>query len=536
MDVETREQRANALEKVLAELVKSMRSYFMYPPGHPSLKKSYENSHRFLRDFLNAAGEFSFTSAKEGIDYEEAPLNRDSEAIKRLSQDLIQKNIFRLTFKTTMTQEEFESFVSLIAMDNRKFRALGNATSLFSQQMIKGISVKEMEYDSLLKDGAAGERGEVEKDVSEETPEDASQEARETALRALQPATEPKEEEDVIQKEIDQYLSLLDTETDPERFKKILLGLMRLCETLTKEQKMDYVLTILTGLTKQTIVSGRRPETFAKMCVLAIRKCPTTPAIPFILGSYISQNDKAREIYHRLLRIIGDESIQPALTSLIDNQDGQARRNLINLLVSFGESARPKLEIYLFDDRWYVVRNMAVILGEIRSEKSLNSLSRAVNHEDFRVQREVIKALTRIGGSKVSSFLLRLLPTAPEQFSLIIINSLGVLGDPSAVEPLIEITLRRDLFHKNYELRKEAINALAKLRNQEAVEALGRIITKREFFGGIRYEDLQIAAVRALGRIGGEGSIEFLTRAAAGRNRNIRRAATASLNALGIHP
>jgi HEAT repeat protein len=537
MDLETREQRANALEKVLTELVKSMRSYFMYPPGHPSLKKSYENSHRFLRDFLNTAGEFSFTSAKEGIDYEEAPLNRDSEAIKRLSQDLIQKNIFRLTFKTTMTLEEFESFVSLIAMDNRKFRALGNATSLFSQHTIKGISVKEMEYDTLLKDGAAGERGEAEKDVSEETPEDASQEAKhDAAMRALQPAAQPKEEEDVIQKEIDQYLSLLDTETDPERFKKILLGLIRLCETLTKEEKMDYVLTILTGLTRQTIVSGKRPEAFAKMCVLAIRKCPTTPAIPFILNGYVSQNDKAREIFHRLLRIIGDESIQPALTSLIDNQDGQARRNLINLLISFGESARPKLEIYLFDDRWYVVRNMAVILGEIRSEKSLNSLSRAVNHEDFRVQREVIKALTRIGGSKVSSFLLRLLPTAPEQFSLIIINSLGVLGDPLATETLIEIVLKRDLFHKNYELRKEAINALAKLRSQEAVEALSRILTKKEFFGGIRYEDLQIAAVRALGRIGGERSIEFLTRAAAGRNRNIKRAATVSLNALGIHP
>ncbi len=508
----------------------------MYPPGHPSLKRSYENSHRFFRDFLNAAGEFSFTSAKEGIDYEEAPLNRDNEAIKRLSQDLIQKNIFRLTFKPTMTQEEFESFVSLIAMDNRKFRALGNATSLFSQHTIKGISVKEMEYDTLLKDGAAGERVETDKEGAAQASEDLSHGALSgTDSRAPLPVPESKEE-DVIQKEIDQYLSLLATETDPERFKKILLALIRLCETLTKEEKMNYVVAILTGLTRETIVSSKRPEAFAKMCVSAIRKCPTTPAIPSILDGYVSQNDRVREIFHRLLRIIGEESIQPALTSLINSQDGQARRNLINLLVSFGESARPKLEIYLFDDRWYVVRNMAVILGEIKSEKSLNSLSRAVNHGDFRVQREVIKALTRIGGTKVSSFLLRLLPTAPEQFSLIIINSLGVLGDPSAVEPLIGIALKRDLFHKNYELRKEAINALAKLRNQEAVEALGRIVAKREFFGGIRYEDLQIAAVRALGRIGGDRSVAFLAKAAAGRNRNIKRAATASLNGLGIHP
>ncbi len=506
----------------------------MYPPGHPSLKKSYENSYRFIKNFLDINGEFSFTCAKEGIDFEEGPLNRESEAMKRLSQDLIQKNIYRLTFRTAMTQEEFDSFVSLIAMDNRKFRGLGNAASLFSERGIKGISVKEMEFDNLLADGASEGREEAETADSTQEEEGASQGgARQIDFQTPQAVPEQKEE-DVIQKEIDQYLSLLRKETDLGRFKKILFNLIRLCETLTKEGKMDYVLTILSGLTRETIVSGRRPEVFAKMCVSAIRKCPAASAIPIILNGYITQTDKNRELLRRLLRIIGDESIEPALETLINHQDGQARRNLINLLVGFGEAARPKLEIYLFDDRWYVVRNMAVILGEIKSEKSLNSLSRAVNHEDFRVQREVIKALTRIGGPKVSSFLLRLLPTAPEQFSLIIINSLGTLGDPSAVGPLIDIVLKSDIFHRNYEPRKEAINALAKLRNEEAVEALGRIVAKREFFGGIRYEDLQIAAVRALGRIGGDRAVEILTRAAGGRNRTIKRAASASLNALGI--
>lgn len=505
----------------------------MYPPGHPSLKKSYENSYQYFRDFLNTVGEFSFSSAKEGIDYEEAPLSSGNEAVKRLSQDLIQKNIFRLTFKGGMTQEEFESFVSLIAMDNRKFRALGTAMSLFSQHGIRGIAVKEMEYDSLLKDGAAEREG-SEKEEAEPSPEAVPEESPPPPA-GVGPVPE-QEEENLLQKEIDQYLALLGTETDPERFKKILLSLIRLHEQLVEEEKKEYAVSILTGLTKETIISARRPETFARMCVAAIRKCTTAPTIPLILNNYVSQNEKAREINHRLLRIIGEASIEPALMRLIDSQEGQSRRNLINLLVSFGEAARPKLEIYLFDDRWYVVRNMAVILGEIRSEKSLNSLSRAINHTDFRVKREVIKALTRIGGATVSSFLLRLLATAPEQFALMIINSLGALGDPAATQPLIEIALKKDIFHKNYELRKEAINALAKLRSHEATEALGRIVTKREFLGGVRYEDLQIAAVRALGRIGGDRSVELLGKAAAGRNRNVKRAAAASLNALGVQP
>ena len=532
MALETREEKVSALETVLAELVKSMRSSFMYPPGHPSLKRSHENTYRFFRDFLGHMSEFSVTSGKEGIDYDEAALNRDSEALKKLSQDLNNKNIFRLTFKDTMAPQEFESFMSLISMDSKKFREMGGAASLFSQFGIKNIAVKEMEYDGLLKEGSAGERTGVEREDTTHAQEGLT---REPVIKLTEPPKEVKEQEDELEKEIERYLSLLGSETDPDRFKRTLLNLIRLSDKLSRVERTESIVNILVGMTQQTMTSIRRPEAFVKMCISAIRKCPIGAAMPRVLDGFSSRDEKTREIFLRLIRVIGDEAIEPTLMRLIESEDSQERRNLISLLIGFGEAARPKLEIYLFDERWYVVRNMAVILGEIRSEKSLNSLSRAVTHKDFRVQRDVIKALTRIGGGKVSSFFLRLLPTAPEQFALIIINALGALGDTSATDPLVAIMTKRDPLHKNYELRKEAIGALAKLRNQEAVEALGGILLKKEFFGGLRYEDLRISSARALGRIGGERSTELLTKASRIRNRNVRRAAEAALSALGVH-
>jgi HEAT repeat protein len=531
MDLETREQRVRALETLLAELVKSMRSSFMYPPGHPSLKKSYDNTYRFFQDFLQSGGEFSITSVKEGIDFEEAPLTRDNEALRKLSQDLNLKNIYRLTFKNAMTVQEFEAFVSLVSMDSKKFRDLGGVSTLLPRYEIKNISAKEMEYDNLVKDGQATERVEPEKEGTIEGQSGTHEEVTKLA----QAPVEETEEEDELDKEIEQYLSLLKPELDPERFKKILLSLIRLSENLSKEGKTEYVVKIVVGLTRESMSGARRPEAFSKMCVAAVRKCPIDSIIPQALDGFSSKDEKDRGLYRRLIRIIGEKAIEPALMRLIESSDSLERRNLINLLIGFGEAVRPKLEIYLFDERWYVVRNMAVILGEIKSEKSLNPLSRAVMHKDSRVRREVIKALTRIGGKKVPVFLLQLLPTAPEQFALIIINSLGVLGDASATEPLIAIVRKRDPLHRNYELRKESIAALAKLKNPDAVEALGRILLKKEFLGGMRYEDLRISAARALGRIGGQRSIELLTNGSKLRNRNVKRAAAAALLALGIH-
>ncbi len=530
MDIETREQRVRALETLLAELVKSMRSSFMYPAGHPSLKKSYENTYRFFQDFLHSTGEFSITSGKEGIDFEEAPLTRENEALRKLSQDLNLKNIFRLTFKNSMTGQEFSAFVSLISMDSKKFRDLGGVSSLFPRYEIRNIAAKEMEYDNLLKDGQAPERVEPEKEGSVEGQTG----SHEVVTKLAQAPAEKIEEEDELEKEIEQYLSLLKSEVDPERFKKVLLSLIRLSENLSKEGKTEYVVKIVVGLTKESMSAARRPEAFSKMCIAAVRKCPIDTIIPQALDGFSSKDEKNRELYRRLIRIIGDRAVEPALIRLIESNDSMERRNLINLLIGFGEAVRPKLEIYLFDERWYVVRNMAVILGEIKSEKSLNPLSRAVMHKDSRVKREVIKALTRIGGKKVSAFLLQLLPAAPEQFALMIINSLGVLGDSSATDPLIAIVRKRDPLHRNYELRKESIAALAKLKNPDAIEALGRILLKKEFFGGMRYEDLRISSARALGRIGGQRSIELLTNGSKLRNRNIKRAAAAALLALGI--
>jgi HEAT repeat protein len=548
MSPETREEKVRALETLLAELVKSMRSSFMYPPGHPALRKSHENAYRFLRDFFSRTGEFSITSEKEGIDYEETPLNRESEALKKLSGELNHKNIFRLTFRDAMTPEEFESFMSLISMDARKFREEGGAGVLFGQHGIKNIVVKEMEYDALLKEGGTAERTGAEKGDStgaggaadstqggggSDSTRGGETSSAEPGLTL--PHAPAEEEKDESEKELERCLSLLAAEVDPERFKKILLYLIRLADKFRSEDKADAVVRIAAGVAGETMPQKRRPEVLVKMCISAVRKCPTDAAIGEIVEGFSSRDEKEREVFRRLIRIIGESMIDPALTRLIESSDSQERRNLIGLLIGFGEAARPKLEIYLFDERWYVVRNMAVILGEIRSERSLNSLSRAVAHEDFRVQREVIKALTRIGGKRVSTFLLRLLPDAPEQLALIIINSLGVLGDASATEALVAIMTKKDPLHKNYELRKESIGALAKLRNGEAVEALGTILLKKEFFGGLRYEDLRISAARALGRIGGERSIELLTKASRLRNRAVGRAATAALAALGVH-
>ncbi|MBN1572454.1 MAG: HEAT repeat domain-containing protein [Deltaproteobacteria bacterium] len=497
----------------------------MYPEGHPSLKKSYENAYSVLQRFLESERELDISLKKEGLFNKDFPLNKGNEVIKHLTQDMNMKSVSNLTFKNGLTLEEFNSFMNLFAMEHSQFREAGGAIKLFSENGIKLITVKEAAFDGLIKEGYAEEGAEEIGEAEEEVKVD---------IEMPEEIEEEEEEDKELVEEIERLIMLLVKETNPNRIKKILINIIKLAGELTAQEKIDYALKLLTAVSKEAHPRRRRPKEIQQMCVKTVRKCATEKVIKGALDNFGKKDEKLRNELGILIKVIGDETITPALELLIESEDSFIRRNLIKLIVSFGEMARPKVEILLFDNRWFVVRNMANILGEIKSEKSLNSLSRVMNHDEIRVQREVIKALTKIGGKNVTIFFLRMLENAPQQLAFILINSLGALGDAMAVEPLVNIATTRDMFYRNFEIRREAINSLARLGSKDSMDALGKILLKGEFLGGIRNEELRITAAKALGKLGGEKAIGFLFKAAKKRNSNIKRASLAALKALGV--
>jgi len=508
-------------EFVIIEIYRAQRGRTMYPEGHPSLIKSFETAYEVLQEFLTKQRELDITLKKEGLFHKNTPLNKGNEVIKNLAQDMNMKSVFSLTFKNGLTFEEFNSFMNLFAMEHSHFRDAGGALRLFSENGIKQIIVKEAAFDALIKEGHSDEEDEI----AEE----------ETKAPDIEIDDEDEEDEnEELNDEIEHLLILLAKETNPNKIKKVLISIIKLSEELTAQEKYSFVLKMLVAVAKEAHPRRRRPKEIQQMCIKTVRKCASENVIKFVLEDFSTTDNKTKNNLGILIKVIGEETIPLALELLSESQDSTIRRNLIKLVINFGELARPKVEILLLDERWYVVRNMANILGEIKSEKSLNSLSRIMNHDEVRVQREVIKALTKIGGKNVAIFFLRMLQDASQQLTFILINSLGALGDPIAVEPLANIASTKNLFYRNFEVRREAINSLARLGNQDSVDSLGKLLLQREFLGGIRSEELKISAAKALGRLGGEKATTYLFKATKKRNKNIKKASIAALKELGI--
>lgn len=85
------------------------------------------------------------------------------------------------------------------------------------------------------------------------------------------------------------------------------------------------------------------------------------------------------------------------------------RKRLSSLLVGLGSRAVPAIVDFLDDARWFLVRNLVMILGKIGDPSCVEDLLVLLSHEHFLVRREVLLTLSMIGGDRAVPQIRRIL-------------------------------------------------------------------------------------------------------------------------------
>jgi hypothetical protein len=156
-------------------------------------------------------------------------------------------------------------------------------------------------------------------------------------------------------------------------------------------------------------------------------------------------------------------------------------------------------------------------------------LDRLLVEPDKGMRRVLLTLLVRIGEPAVP-FILERLKDLPWYFLRNLCLLLGEIGVSSTVPGLV-----RMLSHKEYRVRREAIQALGKLRatDPDAVFALGRILQAESLFPSPKEDPIRIDAASALSRIGGAEAMSYLHRGKASRRAAVREHCEALLRTKG---
>jgi hypothetical protein len=199
-----------------------------------------------------------------------------------------------------------------------------------------------------------------------------------------------------------------------------------------------------------------------------------------------------------VLPFMTPEGYEVVLGALASAESRATRRKLLDRLAKARCDLTAAVGAWLEDDRWYVQRNMLVLLERFGRLPEGFSIGDWTTHPDARLRSEAIRLQLAIRGEREAAIRTALW----DGDSRVIRVGLGALsqdGSPELASRVVQIAVAREL---DDEIRLSAVAVLGRLRQPEALDALlhladgGRTLFGRQRLAG--KTPLLVAVIRSL--------------------------------------
>ena len=512
------------IETLIIELNKSYKALQFYPDGHPALRAANKRTIDCILALLKEREQISFSILRTGFEYEGEKILKDSKEYFLLSQEFFLRNISKIIFTKTVTIEELIAFSKILTDDAKEIRSKGGIETVMMDHNIKGIWSNEVNYAKLLErqkkkkeeeastvrefdesDFEGYIKEEKKEEVKEETfEEEVAEGTNEDEKNALAEIKEVF----VSDKELFKLLRALLKEKNADAYSDKLNKIVNVCHHFNNGKEYNIVLKVSFFLLK-LIQNDAPPFPEHKTLVTTkLREIVITEVITLAIGSMLTDTNK--EKYRFFFLTVGKMCIPVLLDFLSKKGDINTRNNISDTLAEYKESGFDEIKPWLDDRRWHVVCGAVSAIGKVGSDLGLAILIPELENEDIRVQKEVIKAIGKIGGVDSYEIMQSLVKTRKKDLLIPAILALGKIKCDLAIPCLIKLT-KKGIFIKNdIEVRKTAVTALGNLGFSEAIQHLLRVVKHKSFFGGRDSDELRIVAISAIGKIGGEEAIQAL--------------------------
>ncbi len=488
----------------LLELAKAAKAISFYPAGHPQLNNALSQALGNIRPNLQAVGEMAFDVSRRGFSFQDVALGEAYPMVADLAKDMHLRQIKKFALRKNVTPAEFEAFLRLLAEDPDMFRSGRFIEQHFRIHQIRGIWVNEIDFGKAFSPAQAPQRTRPEPDF------------------------EPGEEE--LAKQVDELITMLDNERDPEKFQQIARELEVMAGQMLRDKKMKLAWYILTALSDLAEIKRDQSEVLAQHALKSVRALAREDIIIYLLEQYLSSPPEFRKPYHRFFRQADTKIVDPTIKILARNEALYSHRSLMELLVGLGPRLREPLEARLKDSREHVARKVCFILGERRERESVPALAALLGSQNVRIRKEAVRALSKIRAPEVSRLLIDRMrsKTDPETLAAVV-QALGDIKDAAAATALISLAGKKK---GDLELLETVVEVLGKIGSKQALPVLAKILNKKGLFNKERRTKLRLKAAQALGQIGGESAVAALTRNSTGGPEELNQACTSALESL----
>ncbi|HEX7216993.1 MAG TPA: HEAT repeat domain-containing protein, partial [Methylomirabilota bacterium] len=233
-----------------------------------------------------------------------------------------------------------------------------------------------------------------------------------------------------------------------------------------------------------------------------------------------------------LVLALGASASRGLLEALAAEPERARRLRLIELAASLGPAIVPETRRLLADPRWYVVRNMVLLLRRVQDRSAMDEIRRCADHSDLRVRLEAIRALFAFDSKVPRDLLARTIHHPDPRLAEAAVLLTGQHGITEATDLLVEILRRWDLLGRRRSMRLKALRALADLGDPAVLPRVSHFF--REWPIPIVAREERRAAYRLLGSYDEAARAPYVAQGERSRDamirdicRGLRRGATA---------
>jgi len=277
---------------------------------------------------------------------------------------------------------------------------------------------------------------------------------------------------------IDSITLRLRQESDPNIYRRSIETIQQIAEDLKNKQRQALVSRISKDISDIMLLMADKPVARDMINILSLIGDDSSIR-SLILGLL---KDPILEPAAEALAQIKEKTLPYLLETVKESEDSNMRFKCMYVLNKIGAGVEEIAIKALADDRWFVRRNMCVLLSLMGTEKSLGPMGSLLDDKDPRVRLEGLKALYKIGGQQSEAWLIRAMGDKEADVKKQAIELAGKAGTEASVDALTELYYKRDLLGRGEtaEIKKQAVISLGTLGTKTAASVLMKIAKDKD--------------------------------------------------------
>lgn len=547
LETKTYNEETERVKDIVQGVLKAKKILRMYPRNNPIYFKILTEIYEKFKKFLQLRETLQLKIHQNEIICEDEKVYHSAGKEDNLALFFFKDGIREITFLNGLGQNEFETFMKIINTDFENIAIEDDVVTLLWEQDFEHI--KYVVSDDVLSDEDYQNYGEYEKIKDKSCPEEAVVKAYQDGLKA--PETQSKMPVQLDEVKLQHIAKEIEHEETHPHIDKTITMLFELLYQTKEDPLFTEIVKFIEDAIYYCIKNGDLKNTsfildstksaiddaaFTEENIKTLRRIHSTinsrifiQEIGRVLDSdvLIEENE-----FMSFTKYFNKTSIPFLIQLLGDLKEIKSRRLMINTLSTIGRLDVKTLAEGLNDERWYVVRNIILVLGTIADSWSLDILSKAVSHSDKRVRKEALKMIGLTGRTDLLSYVKDALNDHDSSVRMTAVRTLSSTKSDEAKQILLAELSKKIFNSKEFTEKKEFYDAIPRWQDRDVINFLLETLNKKKIWGRTKNDETRACAAYALGIIGEKEAIPYLEKTKNSKNKLLNTYSVAALKRL----